>query len=249
MCLYRKGGPKRKSKRQFINMATTYNFTESLSRIDDVLMAKIPEKATGGIPEVEDINPSAVYLPQATVVHVNFEIEQDMWQPVDEKYGLPVIQSFISEAMNIGGACECCKDIMIAENYLRFVYDTPLKKDLNEALDDAARIKTLALVVSKKAKQKRYPLIKASVGMDYGAVTLLPVNLHDYRLSRFVWMGEAIKKAEELAGKADDDIVISPIVWKNLTENNRKLFEAEYLLATFYRGKIVNIAMNNWVTK
>ena len=62
-------------------------------------------------------------------------------------------------------------------------------------------------------------------------------------------MGESVKRAEELAGKADDDIVISPIVWKNLTENNRKLFEAEYLLSTFYRGKIVNIAMNNWVIK
>lgn len=230
-------------------MATTYNFSESLNRIDAVLSARIPDKAAGGIPQFENIDSPAVYMPQATVIHVIFEIEQDMWQLVDEKYSLPVIQSFISEAMNIGGVCECCKDITIAANYLRFVYDTPLKKDLNEALDDAARIKTLALVVSKKAKQKRYPLIKASVGMDYGAVTLLPVNLHDYRFSRFVWMGEAVKKAEELAGKADDDIVISPIVWKNLTENNRKLFEAEYLLGTFYRGKIVNIAMNNWVTK
>ncbi len=230
-------------------MATTYNFAESLNRIDAVLSAKIPDKAAGGIPVVETIDSSAVYMPQATVVHVNFEIEQDMWQPVDEKYSLPVIQSFIAEAMNIGGACECCKDIMIAEKYLRLVYDTPLKKDLNEALDDAARIKTLALVVSKKAKQKRMPLIKASVGMDYGAVTLLPVNLHDNRFSKFIWMGESVKRAEELAGKADDDIVISTIVWKNLTENNRKLFEAEYLLSTFYRGKIVNIAMNNWVIK
>ena len=229
-------------------MATTYNFTESLNNIDAILLSKIPEKAAGGIP-VSAINPSAVYMPQATVIHVNYEIEQDMWQPMGEKYSLPVIQSFVSEAMNIGGSCDCCKDMIISENSLRFVYDTPLKKDLNEALDDAARIKTLAMVVSKKAKQKKYPLIKASLGIDYGAVSMLPVNLHDNRFSRLLWKGEAVKGAEELARKADDDIVISPIVWKNLTENNRKLFESEYLLSSYYRGKIVNIAMNNWVIK
>ena len=230
-------------------MATTYNFTESLSRIDAFLSSRVPEKAEGAIPALMAINPSAVYMPQATVIHVNYEIVQDMWQPVDEKYSLPVIQSFVSEAMNIGGACDCCKDIVIAENNLRFVYDTPMKKDLNEALDDAARIKTLAMVVSKKAKQKKCPTIKASVGMDYGVVSMLPVNLLDNRFARFIWKGETVKNAEELANKADDEIVISPIVWKNLTENNRKLFEAEPIFSTCYRGKIVNIAMNNWVIK
>lgn len=230
-------------------MATSYNFTESLSRIDAILLSKIPEKAEGAIPAAMTINTSSVYMPQATVIHVNFEIEQDMWQPVDEKYSLPVIQSFVSEAVNIGGACDCCKDIIITENYLRFFYDTPLKKDLNEALDDAARIKTMAMVVSKKAKQKKYPIIKASLGIDYGAVAMLPVNLRDIRFSRYIWEGEAVKNAELLARKADDDIVISPIVWKNLTENNRKLFEAENVLSNVYRGKIVNIAMNNWVIK
>lgn len=231
-------------------MATTYNFTESLARIDSVFSAKMPDKAAGGIPALENINPSSVYIPHATVIHVNYEIMPDMWLPVEEKRNLPVIQSFISEAVNIGGACDCCKDIIIQENYLRFVYDTPLKTNINESLDDAARIKTLAMVVSKKARPKKYPLIKVSVGIDYGPVSMLPVNTHDIRFPRFIWMGDAVNKADELAGKADDDIVISPIVWKNLTENNRKLFETDALgFSSYYRGKIVNIAMNNWITK
>ena len=64
-----------------------------------------------------------------------------------------------------------------------------------------------------------------------------------------MWMGETIDRASRNADKADDDIVISDIVWKNLTENNRKLFEMEGLSFSTYRGKIVNIAMNNWVSK
>ena len=229
-------------------MVTAYNFAESLSRIDDVLSSKNPMN-TRGIPNVEEINPSKVYLPQATVVHVNFEIVSDLWHSYDEKNELPVIQSFVSETMIIGESSSCCQDIMVTEKYLRMVYETSLKSELNEALDDAARIRTLAMVVSKKAKKRDFPMIKASIGMDYGQLSMLPINLNDIRFPRFLWTGKTIANAEKNARYADDDIVISDIVWKNLTESNRKLFEAEQLLATFYRGKIVNVAMNNWVVK
>lgn len=230
-------------------MATIYNFSDSLSRIDSILSSNIPEKAARAIPSVENINSSSEYLSQATVIHVKFEIVPDMWHPVDKKLNLPIIQSFVSEAICIGGSSSCCKDIMIADNYIRLVYDTSLKTELNEALDDAARMRTLAMVVSKMAKQRAFPMIKASVGMDYGTVSMLPVNLHDSRFTRFMWMGEAVDRAEQNAEKADDDIVISDIVWKNLTENNRKLFETDGLSFSTYRGKIVNIAMNNWIAK
>jgi len=230
-------------------MATTYNFTDSLERIDAMLASEIPEKPGRAIPSMEAINASAVYMPQATVIHVNFEIMPNIWHPVDVKYNLPVIQCFVSEAISIGGNSSCCKDIMVTDKCLCLVYDTSLKTELNEALDDAARVRTLALVVSKKAKQRGMPAIKASIGMDYGAVNMLPINLHDDRFSRFMWMGETIDRASRNADTADDDIVISDIVWKNLTENNRKLFEMEGLSFSTYRGKIVNIAMNNWVSK
>ena len=229
-------------------MTTAYNFAESLSRIDAVLSSDNPVNARG-IPSVEEMNSSKVYLPQATVVHVNFEIVSDIWHLYDEKKELPVIQSFISEAMKIGGSSSCCQDIMVTEKYLRMVYDTSLKSELNEALDDAARVRTLAMVVSKKAKKRDFPMIKASIGMDYGQLSMLPINLNDIRFSRYLWTGKTIETAEKNASYANDDIVISDIVWKNLTESNRKLFEAEQLLSSFYRGKIVNVAMNNWVVK
>lgn len=229
-------------------MTTAYNFAESLDRIDAVLSSDNPLN-TRGIPSVEEINPTKVYLPQATVVHVNFEIVSDMWHLYDEKKKHLVILSFISEAMKIGGSSRCCQDIMVTEKYLRMFYETSLKSELNEALDDAARVRTLAMVVSKKAKKRELPMIKASIGMDYGQLSMSPVNLYDIRFPRFLWNGNTIENAEKNAGFADDDIVISDIVWKNLTESNRKLFEAEQLLAPYYRGKIVNVAMNNWVVK
>lgn len=231
-------------------MATAYNFAESLNRIETILSSKVPEKPGGAIPSADGIESSTVYLPQATVVHVNYEIVLDQWRPVEKKHSLPVIQSFISETINIGGACTCCRDIMIADNSIRLIYDTPLKTELNEALDDAARIRTLAMVISKKANAHSYPTIKTSIGMDYGTVAMLPVNFHDRRFQSFMWMGEAIDNAKQYADSANEEIVISPIVWNNLTENNRKLFTTDGIAFTSnYRGKIVNVAMNNWITK
>lgn len=230
-------------------MATIYNFTESLSRIDEILTAKEPDSSVRGIPAVESLDSSTRYMPQATAIHMNYEIMPDIWHPAEKKLELLVMQSFVSEAICIGGASTCCKDIMVTEKCLRFVYETSLKTELNEALDDAARFRTLAMVVSKKAKQKGYPMIKASIGMDYGTVSMLPVNMRDSRFPRFIWTGEAVERAEQNASKANDDIVISDIVWKNLTENNRKLFEGDNLSFSTYRGKIVNIAMNNWIVK
>ncbi len=230
-------------------MITIYNFAESLRRIDSILSSNIPDKAAKAIPREEDIDSSAIVLTQATVIHVNFEIVSNIWHPVDEKLNLPVIQSFVSEAIRIGGSSGCCRDIKVTSKYLQLVYDTSLKTELNEAMDDAARIRTLAMVVSKKAKQREYQTIKASLGMDYGPVSMLPVNMNDSRFSRFIWMGDAIDRAKQYAEDADDEIVISNIVWKNLTESNRKLFESDNLSFSTYRGKIVNIAMNNWVAK
>jgi hypothetical protein len=230
-------------------MVAVYNFAESLRRIDSILSSNIPEKAAKAIPREEDIDFSVVFLTQATVIHVNFEIVPNIWHPVDKKLHLPVIQSFVSEAIRIGGSSSCCRDIKVSDICLKLVYDTSLKTELNEAMDDAARIRTLAMVVSKKAKQREYPTIKASLGMDYGSVSMLPVNINNNRFPRFIWMGDAIDRAKQYAEDADDEIVISNIVWKNLTESNRKLFESDNLSFSTYRGKIVNIAMNNWVAK
>ena len=140
-------------------------------------------------------------MPQATVVHVNYEIVHDIWQPAEKKFDFFVMQSFVSEAICIGGSCSCCKDIMVTEKYLCFVYETSLKAELNESMDDAARFRTLAMVVSKKAKQKGYPMIKASIGMDYGEVSKIPINLHDNRFPRFIWKGDAAERAEQTQAK------------------------------------------------
>ena len=65
---------------------------------------------------------------------------------------------------------------------------------------------------------------------------------------QYLWRGNAITKAKDMVENVDDGtILISKVVWNNLTDSNQKLFKLANIFEEVYEGHIVNIAMNNWL--
>lgn len=213
-------------------------FEESLKRIADTLIQPNPIIRDSIVfNEVSDRQP---YLANATVLYVVVKSEDDSPQ---------VMQSFLSEATKIAMAHKNCKDVICEDDRLMIIYSTAFKEELNFALDDAARIRSLAMIVTKIAKQNGKGVITVNIGMDFGIVELYFMG-HDLNNRPFyAWRGAAIKKAKKNAEDANDELIISRTVWNNLTEHGQKLFTKQSEMSDNYHGRIINIMMNNWLTK
>ena len=105
------------------------------------------------------------------------------------------------------------------------------------------------MVIEKKIGIKRNTL-KVKIAASYGKLSMSVVeNRASYK--QYLWRGDALTQALKMSNDAEFEfILINKVIWNNLTENNQKLFHLVSIFDETYEGKIVNIAMNNWlVTK
>lgn len=64
----------------------------------------------------------------------------------------------------------------------------------------------------------------------------------------FLWDGDAIKTSHKMLDDADNgSILISKLVWDNLSESIQKKFTPQNRVSGMYVGNIVNVLMNNWL--
>lgn len=216
-----------------------YEFEDSLGRIAETMSYSTP-LVEENIPDNEGTSEKQPCFVKATVVFVVIEQTGNSSQ---------VMQSFISEASRIAKAHSNCKDVICFENRMVLIYSSAYKAELGYALDDAARIRSLSMVISRLGRKKGYGSIKVNVGMDYGLVEMYRMGSDMNETPNFAWRGNAIDNARKNAEDAQDELVITSVVWNNLSERNQKLFKMQSVLTENYVGQIVNIMMNNWLNK
>ena len=213
-------------------------FEESLKRIADTLIQPNPIIRDSIV--FNEVSERQPYLANATVLYVVVKSEEDSPQ---------AMQCFLSEATKIAMAHKNCKDVICEDDRLVIIYSTAFKEELNFALDDAARIRSLAMIVTKIIKQSGKGSIIVDVGMDFGLVELYHMGHDLNNRPIYAWRGPVIKNAKNNAEDASDEVIITRTVWNNLNENNQKLFTRQNVKNDNYRGRIINIMMNNWLTK
>lgn len=216
-----------------------YEFEDSLERITETMTYSSPH-IEESIPNYEGTSEKQPCFVKATVVYVVMEQTGNSSQ---------VMQSFISEASRIAKAHSNCKDVICFEDRLVLIYSSAYKAELGYALDDAARIRSLSMVISKLGRKQGFGSIKVNIGMDYGVVEMYRMGTDMNVCPRFAWRGPAIENAHRNAENAQDELIISRVVWNNLSERNQKLFKMQSVLTENYVGQIVNIMMNNWLNK
>lgn len=203
-------------------------FEESLKRIADTLIQPNPIIRDSIV--LNEVLANQSYLANATVVYFILQSGGESTQ---------AIQSFMSEATKIAMAHNNCKGIISECDRLILIYSTAFKEELNAALDDAARIRSLAMIVSKIGKPYGIEPIVVDVGMDYGLVEMHLMGHDENSRPIFAWRGDVIKKAQKNAEDANDELIISRSIWNNLTESNQKLFTRQSIVTDNFRGKLL----------
>ena len=180
-----------------------------------------------------------------TVVSIQLRPIADEYK-VDESQNYKIIESFFSEACQIIRSNSSCRDIIVSNLTITAIYNTALKSEIDEVINDLARIRSLISIIEKKSNMPR-GLLDIRISACYSSLSMTVVESSEIS-KRFLWNGDAITTSHQMLDDADNSsILISKIVWNNLSESNQKLFSPQNVFSDNYEGNIVNVAMNNWL--
>lgn len=226
-------------------MPTLYKFPKALERLESRINIYTDEKYLPQIPSFEECGFQGSYLVYGTVVSIQFDYSSDNVGETTIKE-IKALECFTSAICEVFRSNSSCRDVIVTNKSVLAVYSTPFKSEINEVIDDLARVLSLASVVEKKLGLRR-KTIKVQEAACYDKLSMSVLESRNY-CKQFLWRGKAISDAIKMSQDANYySIWINKKIWNNLTDNYQKMFKFISLLDESYEGKIVNVAMNNWL--
>lgn len=226
-------------------MISKYNYLEGLERIDLRLQTNLDSNRIPTIPRFDECGSRGTILCYGTVVSIQLRPVEDEYK-IDESQKLKIIESFFSEACQIIRSNSSCRDIIVSNLTITAIYNTALKSEIDDVINDLARIRSLISIIEKKSNITR-GLIDIRISACYSSLSMTVIESSEIS-KHFLWSGDAIKTSHKMLDDIDNSsILISKLVWDNLSESNQKCFIPHNQLSGMYVGNIVNVVMNNWL--
>ena len=226
-------------------MISKYNYLEGLERIDSRLQSNIDSNRIPTIPRFDECGSRGTILCYGTVVSIQLRPVEDEYK-IDESQKLKIIESFFSETCQIIRSNSSCRDIIVSNLTITAIYNTALKSEIDDVINDLARIRSLISIIEKKSNITR-GLIDIRISACYSSLSMTVIESSEIS-KHFLWSGDAIKTSHKMLDDIDNSsILISKLVWDNLSESNQKCFIPHNQLSGMYVGNIVNVVMNNWL--
>lgn len=226
-------------------MISKYNYLEGLERIDLRLQTNLDSNRIPTIPGFDECGSRGTILCYGTVVSIQLRPVEDEYK-IDESQKLKIIESFFSEACQIIRSNSSCRDIIVSNLTITAIYNTALKSEIDDVINDLARIRSLISIIEKKSNITR-GLIDIRISACYSSLSMTVIESSEIS-KHFLWSGDAIKTSHKMLDDIDNSsILISKLVWDNLSESNQKCFIPHNQLSGMYVGNIVNVVMNNWL--
>lgn len=168
-----------------------------------------------------------------------------------------IYRAYISECVALLNTSRQCKEIFIAGDCVSGIFDTPLKKDIDEAFFAAASLNSLIAHLNWRLEKKGYTPINCGVGISYGRALMLKSGYSGSGVNDVVWMGNVVNEASNLCHQGNKGgklpVQVATVVHQNLNNHNKSLLtpvQENFLLpVTHYQGDLCNIGMRDWLEK
>ncbi|RWA52110.1 hypothetical protein AU476_19295 [Cupriavidus sp. UYMSc13B] len=168
-----------------------------------------------------------------------------------------IYRAYISECVALLNTSRQCKEIFIAGDCVSGIFDTPLKKNIDEAFLAAASLNSLIAHLNWRLEKKGYTPIKCGVGISYGRALMLKSGYSGSGVNDVVWMGNVVNEASNLCHQGNKGgklpVQVATVVHQNLNNHNKSLLtpvQENFLLpVTHYQGDLCNIGMRDWLEK
>ena len=230
---------------------TSYNFENSLSRIDDILNAgDCNYQDADKMPTRDKLTYTNGYYVDCTAIFVDICGSSDMTDVHKRPVLAKIYRSFISEMVAMFNGYSQCREISINGDCVWAVFDTPYKSDVDKAFEAAAQAHSLVNIINYKLSKKNYTTIKANVGLDDGRALMIQAGYKGSGINDVIWMGDVVNSAchlcNENRGVNRKIIYLGSIVYDNLCDNYKKLC-SKLPYRDVYESSAIDIQMNNWL--
>lgn len=230
---------------------SSYDFSASLGRIDEILNSNEIYDKSASIPSRETLTYQNGYYVNCSAIFIDICGSSDLTDDHERPVLAKIYRTFISESIAIMRSVGTVSEVGIQGDAVWGVYNTTTKDHINELLTVMARLESLIDVLNIKLSRKGYKTIQVGIGMDYGRALMIKAGYRGSGINDVVWMGDVVNQACHLASYGnssayDRTIMISHVIYNNLKEEYRKYF---ILNRTHdcYHANLYNIQMNNWV--
>lgn len=224
-----------------------FSFEESLKYLDQLAQQMTESKGLRVFRNVEKDE-----LPVENVVKVFCVAMSIKLMPKQERTTFHMDYAYagvVSQILSIVQSSILLRKVeMQADAGILVLFDTPMKKDVEEVINIAAQVRSMNEVVLRKFHM---PLDEQviSVGIDYGPISYFAsvYTNHDG-----VFFGNSIMRAKKLAEAKADSVNISEDIYMNLSEETqRNLFVNREMNGqmSYYCSQLINIRMRKWVVE
>lgn len=234
------------------NHTMPYDVKESSERMDEILNASNDNYSDkDSIPSRSDLTFKNGYYVNVTAIFIDIVESSDMTDEHKRPTLAKMYRAFLSECVAIMNAEDDCKEININGDCVWGVFETPLKRQVDNVVSVAAKLNSMIQILNYKLRKKGYSEISVGIGIDDGRALMVKAGYSGSGINDAIWMGDVVNSACHLCNKAGRNfrrvIVISSAIYNNLNEHNKNLFSSfTDAWVTHYEGNIVNTSMDEW---
>lgn len=234
------------------NHTMPYDVKESSERMDEILNASNDNYSDkDSIPSRRDLTFKNGYYVNVTAIFIDIVGSSDMTDEHKRPTLAKMYRAFLSECVAIMNAEDDCKEININGDCVWGVFETPLKRQVDNVVSVAAKLNSMIQILNYKLRKKGYSEISVGIGIDDGRALMVKAGYSGSAINDAIWMGDVVNSACHLCNKAGRNfrrvIVISSAIYNNLNEHNKNLFSSfTDAWVTYYEGNIVNTSMDEW---
>lgn len=231
-----------------------YNFTSSLSRIDEILDASNDSfEESDSIVDREKLTFKNGFYVYCTALFVDIRDSSNMTDAHKRPVLAKIYRSFISEMVALMNGHETCREVNINGDCVWCVCETSYKTEIDGVFSLAAKACSLVDILNYKLKKRNYQTYQVGIGIDYGRALMVKAGNKGSEINDVVWMGDVVNQACHLCNEAnsgyfDKRVFLSNIIYDNLNDSNKALCSKDGG-RDIYQADIINIGMNEWLKK
>ncbi len=233
---------------------SSYDFNKSIERIDDILDGSDTSyEDKDSVPPRSSLTFKNGFYVECSAMFIDMRGSKSL----NEKHKRPVLakiyKTYISELVAVLKGHENVCEISIEGDCVWGIFNTPLKSDINKLFNIASKVSSLIDILNIKYKRKGYSELSVGIGISYGTTLLIKAGYVGSGINEVVWLGKLVGEAAKLCSYGnktilDYELMISNIVYNNLSEHNKGLL-SKNTTYDCYHGNIKNVDMNDWVKR
>ncbi|KGJ49814.1 family 3 adenylate cyclase [Clostridium sp. NCR] len=228
----------------------TYDVSKSSERIDKILNASSSNyEESKTIPDRNKLTYENGYYVNIGAIFVDIRESSSLTDEHKRPKLAKLYRCYISEVVAILNSYSDCKEINIVGDCVSGIFEAQYKEQIENMINASAEINSLIKILNYKLKKNNIIEIKIGIGIDYGRALIIQSGYSGSGINEIVWMGDVVNSASNLCNKANKDInkkiLIGNLVYNNLLESSKKLFEYNYVEGC-YQGDVVWDKMQEW---